>query len=71
MAPLKERSLAETIEPGFWTILHWQCVYIVVKKDRASLYIVSQYRSKDGVAQPVRLQGFPARKDPKQGWKLD
>lgn len=71
VAPLKARSLAETIEPDFWTIIRWQCVYIVVEKDQASAFIVSQYRSKDGKDQPVRLQGFPARKDPKAGWKLD
>jgi len=71
VAPLKNHSLAETIEPDFWTIICWRCVYIVVEKDRASAYIVSQYRSKDGKDQPVRLQGFPARKNPKYGWKLD
>jgi len=71
VAPLKTHSLAQTVEPGFWTITHWQCAYIVVKKDQASVYIVSQYRTKDGKDQPVRLQGFPARKDPRQGWKLD
>jgi hypothetical protein len=71
VALLQTRSLEETIEPDFWTIARWQCVYIVVQKDQAEAYVISRYRSKEGKDQPVKLQGFPARKDPKEGWKLD
>jgi hypothetical protein len=71
VALLQSRSLEATIEPDFWTITRWQCAYIVIQKDQAEAYVISQYRSKDGKDQPVRLQGFPARKDAKEGWKLD
>ena len=70
VSALATRSLEATIEADFWTITRWQCAYIVVQKDQAEAYVVSQYRSKDGKDQPVKLQGFPARKDAKEGWKL-
>jgi hypothetical protein len=71
VAILHTRPFAATIEPDFWTITQWQCVYIIVQKDQAEAFVISRYRSKDGKDQPVKLQGFPARKDPKEGWKLD
>jgi hypothetical protein len=71
VAVLATLSLEATIDPDFWTITRWQCAYIVVQKDQAEAYVVSRYRSRDGKDQPVKLQGFPARKDAKEGWKLD
>ncbi len=71
VSALATLSLEATIEPDFWTITRWQCVYIIVQKDQAEAYVISLYRCKDGKDQPVKLQGFPARKDPKEGWKLD
>ena len=68
---LQTIPLEKTIEPGFWTIVRWQCVDILVKKDQAMACVISQYRTKNGKDQPVRLQGFQARKDPNGGWKLD
>jgi hypothetical protein len=71
VAVLQTRAFEETIDPDFWTITRWQCAYIVVQKDQAEAYVVSRFRSRDGKDQPVKLQGFPARKDAKEGWKLD
>ncbi len=70
VAALQTSPFEETLDPGFWTITRWQCVYIIVQNGQAEAYIISQYRSKDGKDQPVKLQGFPLRKDPKEGWKL-
>ncbi len=71
VALLKDHPLEKTITPDSWKIIHWRCVYIVVRKDRAYAYVVSQYRTKADKNQPVKLQGFLARKAPKVGWKLD
>jgi len=68
---LKNRSLASRIPPPLWKIVRWDVLYVVFKGDRASAYVVSEYRAKDGTVQEAKLQGFPAKKDAKAGWKLN
>ena len=70
VAALQTGAFEDTLDPGFWTITRWQCVYIIVQQNQGEAFIISRYRSKDGKDQPVKLQGFPLRKDPKEGWKL-
>jgi len=71
VANIRDQQLADVIPADLWTITHWQCAYIVVQKDLAEAYVVTQYTAKEGTAGGFNLQGFPARKDPKEGWKLN
>jgi len=68
---LAKQSLASRIPPDLWKIAVWEPLSIVVRGDAAGAYVVSQYRGKAGKLHPVRLQRFPAKRDKKEGWKLN
>jgi hypothetical protein len=68
--PLDRQGLARTVEPSHWKIAHWRPVYVSVRGDQATAYVIARYRAKDGEVHPFVLQPFPARRTAK-GWKLN
>jgi len=71
VANLKDAELADVIPADLWKITHWRCAYVLVRKNRAAAYVVTQYQTKDGKNGEFKLQLFPAAKDENEGWKLD
>jgi len=69
--PLKTRPLSRKIEETHWQIVRWVPVYVMFKGDGARAFVVSQYRTKDGMLHPVTLQGFPAKRAKDGQWKLN
>lgn len=67
----KAKPFAEKIDASVWTIIRWDCVYVVVQGDLAKAFMVSQYRTKDGADATPVLQGFGAKRHPGMGWKLN
>jgi hypothetical protein len=67
---LRTRTLEQTLEPAHWQLLRWEAVYIVVKQDAATAYLLTQYRTKAGELRPPGLQGITAKRTD-EGWKLN